>query len=43
MTLVYSAHDPEHNAAVVLRDYLTRRAPNVLRGASPVHLHESTN
>jgi len=27
VTLVYSAHDPEHNAAVVLRDYLTRRAP----------------
>jgi uncharacterized protein YeaO (DUF488 family) len=26
VTLVYSAHDPEHNAAVVLRDYLTRRA-----------------
>ena len=25
VTLVYSAHDPEHNAAVVLRDYLTRR------------------
>ena len=27
VTLVYSAHDAEHNAAVVLRDYLTRRAP----------------
>jgi len=27
VTLVYSAHDPEHNAAVVLRDYLTRRGP----------------
>jgi uncharacterized protein YeaO (DUF488 family) len=26
VTLVYSAHDPEHNAAVVLRNYLTRRA-----------------
>lgn len=26
VTLVYSAHDPDHNAAVVLRDYLTRRA-----------------
>lgn len=26
VTLVYSAHDPEHNAAVVLRDYLTKRA-----------------
>ena len=26
VTLVYSAHDPEHNAAVVLRDYLARRA-----------------
>lgn len=26
VTLVYSAHDAEHNAAVVLRDYLTRRA-----------------
>jgi|SRR5687767_6265205 uncharacterized protein YeaO (DUF488 family) len=26
VTLVYSAHDREHNAAVVLRDYLTRRA-----------------
>ena len=25
VTLVYSARDPEHNAAVVLRDYLTRR------------------
>ena len=24
-TLVYSARDTEHNAAVVLRDYLTRR------------------
>src|SRR4051794_13820219 len=26
VTLVYSAHDREHNAAVVLRDYLTKRA-----------------
>jgi len=26
VTLVYSAHDAEHNAAVVLRDFLTRRA-----------------
>ena len=26
VTLVYSAHDCEHNAAVVLRDYLTKRA-----------------
>ena len=25
VTLVYSARDPEHNAAVVLRDYLARR------------------
>jgi uncharacterized protein YeaO (DUF488 family) len=25
VTLVYSAHDPEHNAAVVLRDYIRRR------------------
>jgi uncharacterized protein YeaO (DUF488 family) len=25
VTLVYSAHDPEHNAAAVLRDYLTKR------------------
>ena len=25
VTLVYSAHDSEHNAAVVLRDYLTKR------------------
>jgi uncharacterized protein YeaO (DUF488 family) len=37
VTLVYSAHDPEHNAAVVLRDYLTRRtlktAPRRKRGA----------
>jgi uncharacterized protein YeaO (DUF488 family) len=38
VTLVYSAHDPEHNAAVVLRDYLTRRtakpAPRRKPGAS---------
>ena len=38
VTLVYSAHDPEHNAAVVLRDYLTRRvlerAPRRKRGTS---------
>jgi uncharacterized protein YeaO (DUF488 family) len=27
VTLVYSAHDPEHNSALVLRDYLSRRAP----------------
>jgi uncharacterized protein YeaO (DUF488 family) len=26
VTLVYSAHDREHNAAVVLRDYLVKRA-----------------
>jgi uncharacterized protein YeaO (DUF488 family) len=26
VTLVYSAHDQEHNAAVVLRDYLAKRA-----------------
>lgn len=25
VTLVYSAHDREHNAAVVLRDYLAKR------------------
>jgi uncharacterized protein YeaO (DUF488 family) len=25
VTLLYSAHDTEHNSAVVLRDYLTRR------------------
>jgi uncharacterized protein YeaO (DUF488 family) len=25
VTLLYSAHDVEHNGAVVLRDYLTRR------------------
>ena len=25
MTLIYSARDTEHNAAVVLRDYLTKR------------------
>ena len=25
LTLVYGAHDTEHNAAVVLRDYLLRR------------------
>jgi len=33
VTLVYSAHDPEHNAAVVLRDYLTRRT----RKTAPTH------
>lgn len=27
VTLIYSAHDPEHNSALVLRDYLSRRAP----------------
>lgn len=26
VTLVYSAHDREHNAAVVLRDYLAKRS-----------------
>jgi uncharacterized protein YeaO (DUF488 family) len=26
VTLIYSAHDPEHNGALVLRDYLNRRA-----------------
>jgi uncharacterized protein YeaO (DUF488 family) len=26
VTLLYSAHDREHNAAVVLRDYLAKRA-----------------
>ena len=31
VTLVYSAHDPEHNAAVVLRDYLRSRALKGLR------------
>lgn len=31
VTLVYSAHDREHNAAVVLREYLTKRA----RAAGP--------
>lgn len=31
VTLVYSAHDPEHNAAVVLRDYLRSRALKRLR------------
>jgi uncharacterized protein YeaO (DUF488 family) len=38
VTLLYSAHDPEHNAAVVLRDYLARqslkRAPRRKRGTS---------
>ena len=38
VTLVYSAHDREHNAAVVLRDYLARRAlkraPQGIRGTA---------
>lgn len=27
VTLLYSAHDTEHNGAVVLRDYLEKRSP----------------
>jgi len=27
VTLLYSAHDVEHNSAVVLRDYLAKRIP----------------
>lgn len=37
VTLLYSAHDPEHNSAVVLRDYLARRAsrrPKARRAAA---------
>ena len=41
VTLVYSAHDPEHNAAVVLRDYLERRtlktAPRRKRAVARKH------
>ena len=33
VTLLYSAHDLEHNAAVVLRDYLTKR----IRARAPKH------
>jgi uncharacterized protein YeaO (DUF488 family) len=33
VTLLYSAHDPSHNGAVVLRDYLAER--EVRRPASP--------
>lgn len=32
VTLLYSAHDTEHNSAVVLRDYLERR---LARGRAP--------
>ena len=32
VTLLYSAHDTEHNSAVVLRDYLTRRLSRRGRG-----------
>jgi uncharacterized protein YeaO (DUF488 family) len=31
VTLLYSAHDLEHNAAVVLRDYLAKRAKPAAR------------
>jgi uncharacterized protein YeaO (DUF488 family) len=33
VTLLYSAHDPLHNAAVVLRAYLAEREARRLRGA----------
>jgi uncharacterized protein YeaO (DUF488 family) len=43
VTLVYSAHDPEHNAAVALRNYLMRqareRAPRRARGTGGVRKH----
>jgi uncharacterized protein YeaO (DUF488 family) len=32
VTLLYSAHDTEHNSAVVLRDYLTQRLSRRGRG-----------
>ena len=28
VTLIYSAHDPEHNNAIALRDYLARKLQN---------------
>ncbi len=39
ITLLYAAHDPLHNSAVVLRDYLERRrsAGRARRGASARH------
>lgn len=39
VTLLYSAHDPEHNSAVVLRDYLAEHAaaarPRRARAGTP--------
>jgi uncharacterized protein YeaO (DUF488 family) len=35
VTLLYGAHDTEHNSAVVLRDYLQRRSARQGRGAKP--------
>jgi uncharacterized protein YeaO (DUF488 family) len=36
VTLLYSAHDTEHNGAVVLRDYLARRLARRARGTRTV-------
>jgi uncharacterized protein YeaO (DUF488 family) len=35
VTLVYSAHDPEHNNAVVLAGELARRSPRAARARRP--------
>jgi len=39
ITLLYSAHDTLHNAAVVLRDYLVERAARRVRGRVRHHHH----
>jgi uncharacterized protein YeaO (DUF488 family) len=37
ITLLYAAHDPLHNSAIVLREYLERRrARRSSRGGSPI-------
>jgi uncharacterized protein YeaO (DUF488 family) len=35
VTLLYSAHDTEHNGALVLRDYLTEHMARPRRGRRP--------
>lgn len=35
VTLLYSAHDPVHNGAVVLREFLTERAARRAEGLAP--------
>ena len=39
ITLLYSAHDTLHNAALVLRDYLIERAARQVRGRVRHHHH----